>query len=69
MTMGTSVVRRSRRASSRPMPREAGVTRAQGCILLVYEGWTVHRDRLWNRIQRVGSGPGGTMRSRNDDIV
>ena len=31
-TTGTLVVWRSRRASSRPMPREAGVTRAHGCI-------------------------------------
>lgn len=32
-TIGTFVVCRSRRASSRPMPRDAGLTSAQGCML------------------------------------
>lgn len=38
-TTGTLVVVSSRRANSRPMPREAGVTNAHGCILF-YSGST-----------------------------
>jgi hypothetical protein len=68
VTIGMSVVRRSRRASSRPMPREAGVTRAQGCMLLVYKSWSVHDHRHRNTVKEFGSRADG-MESRNDDIV
>lgn len=66
--MGMSVVRRSRRASSRPMPREAGVTNAHGCILAVYRSWSVHDCRHRNGVVGFGSRPDG-MDTRNDDIV